>query len=116
MDGGRTPSWSAVALNDDLRPGAALGCPLDTPSGTPAGKSAVLLGVSTVVFASGPAMTPAGYDGGRTTYDVTVYVGSHHDGKEVLPTHGDRAIQSLLEGLPGAAHVIARSDDEALIR
>jgi putative ABC transport system permease protein len=51
-------------------------------------------------------------DAGRDAFQVTVYVGEYKDGKEIRPTHGDLALQSLLRSLPGAAEVTARANVE----
>ncbi|MET8944312.1 FtsX-like permease family protein [Streptomyces sp. NPDC004542] len=69
-----------------------------------------------MTFATGLAATLNSFgNAGHPTYDVTVYVGSYRHGKQVLPVHGDRELQSLLASLPGATHVTARSDDDALL-
>ncbi|WP_251092066.1 FtsX-like permease family protein [Streptomyces sp. Caat 7-52] len=92
------------------------GLPFARPARSALTLAAVVLGVTTVTFAAGLAATLDSYGNvGHSTYDVTVYVGNHRHGKEVRPVHGDSELQSLLGGLPGATHVTARSDDEALL-
>ncbi|MGW2748266.1 ABC transporter permease [Streptomyces sp. NPDC001450] len=78
--------------------------------------SAVALGVTTVTFATGLAATLTDFGhAGQRAFDVTVYVGNHRHGKEVRPVHSDRQLQAMLESLPGATRVTARSDEEALL-
>ncbi|GHH05353.1 ABC transporter permease [Streptomyces rubradiris] len=92
------------------------GLPFARPARSGLTLAAVVLGVTTVTFATGLAATLNSYgNGGERTYDVTVYVGEHRHGKEVRPVHGDRELQALLGSLPGARHVTARSDDEVLL-
>ncbi|MEU6666900.1 FtsX-like permease family protein [Streptomyces sp. NPDC046727] len=93
-----------------------MGLPFTRPARSGLTLAAVVLGVTTVTFATGLAATLNGYgSNSHKTYDVTVYVGAYRHGKEVRPVHGDRELDSLLGALPGATHVLARSDDEALL-
>ncbi|MFD0392600.1 hypothetical protein ACFQ3Z_06880 [Streptomyces nogalater] len=60
------------------------GLPFARPARSALTLAAVVLGVTTVTFATGLAATLNSFgDGGDRTYDVTVYVGTHHNGKEV---------------------------------
>ncbi|WP_030339771.1 FtsX-like permease family protein [Streptomyces sp. NRRL S-1022] len=93
-----------------------MGLPFARPARSALTLVAVVLGVTTVTFATGLAATLSSYGtGGRPTYDVTVYVGAFRHGTEVRPVHGDRELQALLGSLPGASHVTVRSDDEAVL-
>ncbi|MFE2102617.1 FtsX-like permease family protein [Streptomyces sp. NPDC059468] len=93
-----------------------VGLPFARPARSALTLAAVALGVTTVTFATGLATTLTGFGGaGQHAFDVTVYVGNLRHGKEVRPVHGDRQLQAMLESLPGAARVTARSDDEALL-
>ncbi|MFI9248607.1 FtsX-like permease family protein [Streptomyces sp. NPDC053069] len=93
-----------------------VGLPFARPARSALTLAAVVLGVTTVTFATGLAATLTGYgNAGHRAYDVTVYVGGQRHGKEVHPTHSDRQLQSMLGGLPGASGVTARADDEALL-
>ncbi|MEV7815014.1 FtsX-like permease family protein [Streptomyces flaveolus] len=93
-----------------------LGLPFARPARSALTLAAVVLGVTTVTFATGLATTLNSYgNGGAHTYDVTVYVGASRHGKEVRPVHSDRQLDRLLGSLPGARHVTARSDDEAVL-
>ncbi|MGW7258819.1 ABC transporter permease [Streptomyces sp. NPDC054834] len=92
------------------------GLPFARPARSALTLAAVVLGVTTVTFATGLAATLNSYgNDGHQPYDVTVYVGNYRHGKEVQPVHSDRQLQSLLASLPGATHVVARSDDDALL-
>jgi putative ABC transport system permease protein len=88
-----------------------IGLPFARPGRTALTLAAVILGVTTVTFATGLAtsMTRLG-EAGRDAFDVTVYVGHYKNGKEIRPDHGDLTLQSLLKSLPGAEEVTARSD------
>jgi putative ABC transport system permease protein len=93
-----------------------LGLPFARPARSALTLAAVALGVTTVTFATGLAATLTDFgNAGQHPFDVTVYVGNHRHGKEVRPVHGDRQLQALLESLPGATRVTARSDEEALL-
>ncbi|TVZ79765.1 FtsX-like permease family protein [Streptomyces sp. BK340] len=93
-----------------------VGLPFARPARSALTLAAVALGVTTVTFATGLTTTLTGFGGaGQHAFDVTVYVGNLRHGKEVRPVHGDRQLQAMLESLPGAARVTARSDDEALL-
>lgn len=90
-----------------------VGLPFARPGRSALTLAAVVLGVTTVTFATGLATTMTRFgDAGRDAFQVTVYVGKYQDGKEIRPTHGDRALQSLLRSLPGAAEVTARANVE----
>jgi putative ABC transport system permease protein len=90
------------------------GLPFARPARSALTLAAVVLGVTTVTFATGLASTMTRFgDGGKGAYDVTVYASSYVHGKQVLPAHGDRELQSLLGSLPGAARVTARADEDA---
>ncbi|MFD8383007.1 FtsX-like permease family protein [Streptomyces sp. NPDC059679] len=90
-----------------------VGLPFARPGRSALTLAAVLLGVTTVTFATGLAtmMTRFG-EAGQGSYDVTVYASSSKHGKETQPEHGDRELQSLLRSLPGASEVTARADIE----
>ncbi|MGW0769963.1 ABC transporter permease [Streptomyces sp. NPDC002676] len=93
-----------------------VGLPFARPARSALTLAAVVLGVTTVTFATGLAATMNAFGtSGTHAYDVTVYVGTFRHGKEVMPVHSDRQLQSLLGSLPGATRVTARSDDEALL-
>ncbi|WLW57084.1 ABC transporter permease [Streptomyces sp. YU58] len=90
-----------------------LGLPFARPGRSALTLAAVLLGVTTVTFASGLATTLTRFgEAGRDAFQVTVYVGKYKDGKEIQPTHGDLELRSLLRSLPGAREVTARADVE----
>ncbi|MFD8813170.1 FtsX-like permease family protein, partial [Streptomyces sp. NPDC059627] len=90
------------------------GLPFARPARSALTLAAVVLGVTTVTFATGLATTMTLFgDGGKDAYDVTVYASDQVRGKQVLPVHGDRELQSLLGSLPGAARVTARGDEDA---
>ncbi|WP_411147985.1 ABC transporter permease [Streptomyces sp. A30] len=90
-----------------------VGLPFARPGRSALTLAAVVLGVTTVTFATGLAasMTRFG-EAGRDAYQVTVYVGAYKDGKEIRPTHTDPELESLLRSLPGAEEVTARADME----
>ncbi|KND46509.1 ABC transporter permease [Streptomyces stelliscabiei] len=91
-----------------------LGLPFARPGRSALTLSAVVLGVTTVTFATGLATTMDRFgNAGRDAYQVTVYVGKVENGKETEPVHGDRALHSLLRALPDAREVTARADTEA---
>ncbi|WP_437046225.1 FtsX-like permease family protein [Streptomyces sp. enrichment culture] len=86
------------------------GLPFARPGRSALTLAAVVLGVTTVTFATGLATTMTRFgDAGRDAYDVTVYASRHHDGEEVRPRHDDRALHALLRSLPGASEVTARA-------
>lgn len=92
-----------------------MGLPFARPGRSALTLAAVVLGVTTVTFATGLVATMTRFgNAGAHAYDVTVYVGDFRDGEEVEPVHGDRQLQSLLGSLPGAARVTARADEEVL--
>ncbi|WP_329343109.1 ABC transporter permease [Streptomyces sp. NBC_01352] len=90
-----------------------VGLPFARPGRSALTLAAVVLGVTSVTFATGLAasMTRFG-EAGRDAYQVTVYVGAYKDGKEIRPTHTDPELESLLRSLPGAEEVTARADME----
>ena len=76
----------------------------------------MLLGVTTVTFATGLATTMTRFgEAGRDAFQVTVYVGRYANGKEIRPTHDDLALRSLLRSLRGASEVTARADVEVRV-
>ncbi|MEV0170228.1 FtsX-like permease family protein [Streptomyces sp. NPDC050803] len=90
------------------------GLPFARPGRSALTLAAVVLGVTTVTFATGLATTMDRFgSAGRDAYQVTVYMGKYKDGKELRPEHSDRQLQSLLAELPGASEVTARADIEA---
>ncbi|MGW2645852.1 FtsX-like permease family protein [Streptomyces sp. NPDC001393] len=92
------------------------GLPFARPARSALTLAAVVLGVTTVTFATGLATTMTRFgDAGKGAFDVTVYASNYVQGKQRLPVHGDRELQSLLSSLPGAAHVTARGDEDALL-
>ncbi len=90
-----------------------VGLPFARPGRSALTLAAVVLGVTTVTFATGLAtsMTRFG-EAGRDAFDVTVYVGTYKNGKEIRPEHDDLALHSLLRSLSGADEVTARADVE----
>ncbi|MFI8236717.1 FtsX-like permease family protein [Streptomyces sp. NPDC085866] len=93
-----------------------VGLPFARPARSALTLAAVALGVTTVTFATGLAATLTDFgNGGQRAFDVTVYVGNLRHGKEMRPVHSDRQLQAMLESLPGATRVTARSDDETLL-
>ncbi|MFF4040186.1 FtsX-like permease family protein [Streptomyces sp. NPDC001816] len=93
-----------------------VGLPFARPARSALTLAAVALGVTTVTFATGLAATLTDFgNGGQHAFDVTVYVGNYRHGKEVRPVHSDRQLQAMLESLPGATRVTARSDEETLL-
>ncbi|GGV28856.1 hypothetical protein GCM10010293_28590 [Streptomyces griseoflavus] len=91
-----------------------VGLPFARPGRSALTLAAVVLGVTTVTFATGLATTMTRFgDAGRDAYDVTVYATKYQDGKKILPRHDDRALHALLGSLPGASEVTARADAEA---
>ncbi|MER6677958.1 ABC transporter permease [Streptomyces sp. NPDC000983] len=90
-----------------------LGLPFARPGRSALTLAAVVLGAATVTFATGLAATMDRFgNAGRDAYQVTVYVGSFEDGREILPRRTDREIHAMLAALPGAAEVTARADVE----
>ncbi|KRV46498.1 hypothetical protein AQ490_11420 [Wenjunlia vitaminophila] len=93
-----------------------LGLPLARPGRSALTLAAVVLGVTSVTFATGLATTMTRFgDAGRDAYQVTVYAGTIKHGREIEPVHGDLELQSLLRSLPGASQVTARADMEVRI-
>ncbi|MFG3294086.1 FtsX-like permease family protein [Streptomyces sp. NPDC048179] len=92
------------------------GLPFARPARSALTLAAVVLGVTTVTFASGLATTMTLFgDGGKDAYDVTVYANGQVQGGQVPPSHGDRELQKRLDSLPGVARVTARGDEDARI-
>ncbi|WAZ24936.1 FtsX-like permease family protein [Streptomyces cinnabarinus] len=88
-----------------------VGLPFARPGRSALTLAAVVLGAATVTFATGLATTMERFGtAGRDAYQVTVYASNFKDGREVLPSHDDRALHDLLAGLPGAREVTARAD------
>ncbi|SDP41046.1 putative ABC transport system permease protein [Streptomyces sp. cf386] len=87
-----------------------VGLPFARPGRSALTLAAVVLGVTTVTFATGLATTMDRFgNAGRDAYQVTVYASNVKNGKEILPKYGDRELQSLLAGLPDATGVTARA-------
>ncbi|MFE6331711.1 FtsX-like permease family protein [Streptomyces sp. NPDC057798] len=88
-----------------------MGLPFARPGRSALTLAAVVLGVTTVTFATGLATTMTRFgDAGRDAYQVTVYASNYKNGKEVRPEHSDLELQALLRSLPGAIEVTARAD------
>jgi putative ABC transport system permease protein len=93
-----------------------MGLPFARPGRSALTLAAVLLGVTTVTFATGLATTMNRFgNAGRDAYQVTVYASNFKDGKEIKPEHGDRELQSLLRSLPSAREVTARSNTDVRV-
>ncbi|MHA5049289.1 ABC transporter permease [Streptomyces sp. SD15] len=93
-----------------------VGLPFARPGRSALTLAAVVLGVTTVTFASGLATTMTRFgSAGQDSYQVTVYASNFKHGKEIQPEHGDRALQSLLGSLPDATGVTARANADARI-
>ncbi|WP_327731177.1 FtsX-like permease family protein [Streptomyces sp. NBC_00487] len=91
-----------------------LGLPFARPGRSALTLAAVVLGVTTVTFATGLATTMDRLgNAGRDAYQVTVYVGRYDNGKERKPDHDDLELHSLLRSLPDAREVTARANTEA---
>ncbi|MQY37478.1 hypothetical protein SRB17_54820 [Streptomyces sp. RB17] len=91
-----------------------VGLPFARPARSALTLAAVVLGVTTVTFASGLGATMTLFgDAGKGAFDVSVYASNYVHGKQVLPVHGDRELPSLLGSLPGASRVTARADEDA---
>lgn len=87
-----------------------MGLPFARPGRSVLTLAAVVLGVTTVTFATGLATTMDRFgNAGRDAYQVTVYASSFRHGKEIEPQHDDRELDALLRGLPGAGEVTARA-------
>ncbi|TXS42352.1 ABC transporter permease [Streptomyces sp. uw30] len=87
-----------------------VGLPFARPGRSVLTLAAVVLGVTTVTFATGLATTMDRFgNAGRDAYQVTVYASNFKHGKEIRPEHDDRELQSLLGGLPGATGITARA-------
>ncbi|MFE7132480.1 ABC transporter permease [Streptomyces sp. NPDC057638] len=88
-----------------------MGLPFARPGRSALTLAAVVLGVTTVTFATGLATTMTRFgNAGRDAYDITVYAMAYADGEEVRPRHGDRELHALLGALPGAREVTARAN------
>ncbi|MFD3928199.1 FtsX-like permease family protein [Streptomyces sp. NPDC058614] len=93
-----------------------LGLPFARPGRSGLTLAAVVLGVTTVTFATGLATTMTRFgEAGRDAFQVTVYASNFKQGKEILPVHSDLELQSLLGSLPGAVEVTARADADVRI-
>lgn len=93
-----------------------LGLPFARPGRSGLTLAAVVLGVTTVTFATGLATTMTRFgEAGRDAFQVTVYASNYKQGKEVQPVHSDLELQSLLGSLPGATEVTARADADVRI-
>ncbi|MFB7291433.1 ABC transporter permease [Actinacidiphila glaucinigra] len=93
-----------------------VGLPFARPGRSALTVAAVVLGVTTVTFASGLATTMTRFgNAGRDAYQVTVYASTVRHGKLVEPEHSDPELHSLLSSLPGAAGVTARGDVEVTV-
>ena len=93
-----------------------LGLPFARPGRSALTLAAVVLGVTTVTFATGLATTMTRFGAaGRDAYQVTVYASNYQHGKETKPVHSDLELHSLLDSLPGASEVTARADAEVRI-
>lgn len=91
-----------------------LGLPFARPGRSALTLAAVVLGVTTVTFATGLATTMDRLGNvGRDAYQVTVYVGHYDNGKEIKPELDDHELHALLRSLPDAREVTARADTEA---
>ncbi|MGI5441483.1 FtsX-like permease family protein [Streptomyces shenzhenensis] len=92
------------------------GLPFTRPGRSALTLAAVVLGVTTVTFATGLATTMTRFgNAGRDAYDVTVYASKVQDGREIQPVHADRELQALLASLPGASRATARGELEVVI-
>ncbi|MFC7218870.1 FtsX-like permease family protein [Streptomyces polyrhachis] len=87
-----------------------LGLPFARPGRSALTMAAVVLGVTTVTFATGLAATMTRMATAEDVHarDVTVYATALRGGKEVKPAHDPAELQSLLGSLPGAAQVVAQ--------
>jgi putative ABC transport system permease protein len=93
-----------------------VGLPFARPGRSALTLAAVVLGVTTVTFATGLATTMTRFSSpGPDPYDVTVYASNFRHGKEIHPEHGDRALERLLRSLPGVTHIAARGDVDAMV-
>lgn len=93
-----------------------VGLPFARPGRSALTLAAVVLGVTTVTFATGLATTMTRFGApGPDPYDVTVYASNFRHGKEIQPEHGDRALERLLRSLPGVTHISARGDVDAMV-
>ncbi|MFJ2829968.1 FtsX-like permease family protein [Streptomyces sp. NPDC087263] len=93
-----------------------LGLPFARPGRSGLTLAAVVLGVTTVTFATGLATTMTRFgEAGLDAYQVTVYASRYQQGTEIKPVHSDLELQSLLGSLPGASEVTARADADVHI-
>ncbi|NGO06494.1 FtsX-like permease family protein [Streptomyces sp. HC44] len=93
-----------------------LALPFARPGRSALTLAAVVLGVTTVTFATGLATTMTRFGNvGEGAYQVVVYAGNFKDGREIDPEHGDRDLHSLLRSLPGATEVTARGYADARV-
>lgn len=87
-----------------------VGLPFARPGRSALTLAAVVLGVTTVTFATGLATTMTRFgEAGRDAFQVTVYASRFKDGKEIQPRHSDRELHSVLGELPGASEITARA-------
>ncbi|MEU9048814.1 FtsX-like permease family protein [Streptomyces sp. NPDC048384] len=87
-----------------------MGLPFARPGRSALTLAAVVLGVTTVTFATGLATTMTRFgEAGRDAFQVTVYASNFDNGKELQPEHTDRELHSLLGQLAGATEVTARA-------
>ncbi|CAL9594082.1 FtsX-like permease family protein [Streptomyces sp. enrichment culture] len=91
------------------------GLPFARPGRSALTLAAVVLGVTTVTFATGLATTVDRFGtAGRDAYQVTVYMGNFKGGKEIEgPALDDPELRAMLAALPGASEVTARAGIEA---
>ncbi|MGW0917201.1 ABC transporter permease, partial [Streptomyces sp. NPDC002784] len=90
-----------------------VGLPFARPGRSALTLAAVVLGVTTVTFATGLATTMTRFgDAGRDDYQVTDYATNHKNGKEITPEHSDLELHALLRSLPAAIEVTARANAE----
>jgi putative ABC transport system permease protein len=88
-----------------------VGLPFARPGRSGLTLAAVVLGVTTVTFATGLATTMTRFgNAGRDAYQVTAYASNGKPGREIQPEHDDLELQSLLRSLPGVIGVTARAD------
>ncbi|MGW3245391.1 ABC transporter permease [Streptomyces sp. NPDC001070] len=93
-----------------------MGLPFARPGRSALTLAAVVLGVTTVTFATGLATTMTRFGAaGRDAYQVTVYASNVRHGELIEPEHDDRELQSLLASLPGVTGITARSDVDVTV-
>ncbi|WP_409468816.1 ABC transporter permease [Streptomyces sp. HC307] len=93
-----------------------MGLPFARPGRSALTLAAVVLGVTTVTFATGLATTMTRFgNAGQGAYQVTAYAFNVKDGKEIKPEHDDLQLQSLLRSLPGALEITARANTDVRV-